>query len=422
MKLKKMMVTTLFMSGLLVGCGTKDTPQEDASISGEITVITNRTDNDKQFKEMETNFIKEYPEVTKVTFENIADYDATMMTRMNSGDYGDVLFIPFSMAGNRSDYPNYFEALGTTADMEADYLDVYEADYDGQVYGLPAALNSLGFIYNERVLKEAGITEAPTTLDAFIKDLESIKEKTDATPFATNYHAVAMWAGALTSFGGEQFKSATLDKGDAFAEGQPIREVMDLFYTLSSKGLIETDPMTTDPQTAFKELADGNVAMLMHGSQEVSTVQSMTEDPIAIMNFPVQTEGKTNLAIGAPDVIGINKHSKNIETSKAFVTFFLSDKSGYVKELNGMPNLKSDLSDDQKKTIDTSNVILTVAKETPEVNATYSAIADEVGVARLTDVLQQVINIGLYPDKNISYEDYVKQLSEQWQTAAKNHE
>lgn len=422
MKLKKMMVTTLLMSGLLVGCGTKNTPQENASVSGEITVITNRTDNDKQFKEMEKTFIEAYPEVTKVTFENIGDYDGTMMTRMNSGDYGDVLFIPFSMAGNRSDYPNYFESLGTTSDLESTYLDVYEADYDGQVYGLPAALNSLGFIYNDRVLKEAGISEVPTTMDAFINDLETIKEKTDTTPFATNYHAVAMWAGSLTSFGGEQFKSATLDKGDAFAEGQPIRDVMDLFYTLSSKGLIEQDPITTDPQTAFKELADGKVAMLMHGSQEVSTVQSMTKDPISIMNFPVQTNGKTNLAIGAPDVIGINKHSDNMETSKAFVNFFLSDNSGYVKALNGMPNLKADLTDEQKQTIDDSHVILTVAKETPEVNATYSAIADEVGVTRLTDVLQQVINIGLYPDKNISYEDYVEQLSEQWQTAAKNHE
>jgi ABC-type glycerol-3-phosphate transport system substrate-binding protein len=154
--------------------------------------------------------------------------------------------------------------------------------------------------------------------------------------------------------------------------------------------------------------------MLMHGSQEVPTIQNLTKDPIKIMNFPVETDGKTSFPIGAPAVIGVNKHSKNKKTAEAFLDYFVSNKSGYVKDLNGMPNLKADLSKEEKELIDNSNVILTVATETPETN--------EVGVARLTDVLQQVINIGLYPDKNVSYEDYVTELSNKWTTAAKNHE
>ncbi|MFI3621806.1 ABC transporter substrate-binding protein [Vagococcus fluvialis] len=424
MKLKKLVFGTLLTTLFLGACsnGNKQADSKDDSVSGEITVLTDRTDGEALFKQIEANFIKEYPEVTKVTFENIADYDKSVTTRLNSGEYGDVLFIPFSMAGNREKYPNYFESLGTTKDLGEKYLDVYEADYKDDVYGLPVALNSLGIIYNEAVLKEAGITDTPTTTTDFIKDLEKIKETTNATPFYSNYQAVAIWAGALTSFGGEQFKSETLESGDAFKEGMPIREVMDLFYEMSSKGLIEKDPMTLDSQTAFSQLAKGEIAMLMHGSQEVPTIQNLTKDPIKIMNFPVETDGKTSFPIGAPAVIGINKHSKNKKTAEAFLDYFVSNKSGYVKDLNGMPNLKADLSKKEKELIDNSNVILTVATETPETNAKYTEIANEVGVARLTDVLQQVINIGLYPDKNISYEDYVTELSNKWTTAAKNHE
>ena len=425
MKLKKIVLTSLLATLFLGACSTnnKDAKNHDTEkISGEITVLTNRTDGDDIFKKIEADFIKENPEVTGVKFENIADYDQTVMTRLNGGEYGDALFIPFSMAGNREDYPNYFEELGTTKELEKDYLDVYEADYQDKVYGLPVALNSLGIIYNETILKEAGITEAPKTIDEFVTHLEKIKKQTNATPFYSNYQAVAVWAGALTSFGGEQFKSETLNSGDAFEKGMPIREVMDLFYDMASKGLIEKDPMTLDSQTAFSQLAEGKIAMLMNGSQEVAGIQALTKDPIKIMNFPIETDGKTSLPLGAPAVIGVSKNSKNKKTAEAFVDFFLSDKSGYAEDLKGMPNLKADLSKEEQELIDNSHVILTVATETPETNATYSAITEEVGVARLTDVLQQVINIGLYPDKNISYEDYVKELSEKWTTAAKNHE
>lgn len=424
MKLKKIILGTVAATFLLAGCSSsKDEAKKDNdTVSGEITVLTNRTDGDGIFKNVEKEFIKKYPDVTKVKFENIADYDKTVTTRLNGGDYGDALFIPFSMAGNRSNYPDYFESLGTTKELEKKYLDVYEADYKEEVYGLPVALNTLGIIYNEKVLKEAGISEVPTTPETFIKDLELIKAKTGATPFYSNYQAVAIWAGALTSFGGEQFKSDTLKSGDAFKEGMPIREVMDLFYEMASKGLIEKDPMTLDGQTAFKDLADGKIGMLMHGSQEVAGIQKMTKDPIQMMNFPVETKGKTSFPVGAPSVIGVNKNSKNKKTAEAFVDFFVSSDSGYTKDLNGISNTKADVSKEQQKLMDTSHVVLTVAKETPETNATYAKIADEVGVTRLTDVLQQVINIGLYPDKNMSYDDYTKELSGKWTTAAKNHD
>ncbi len=424
MKLKKIILGTVAATFLLAGCSSsKDEAKKDNdTVSGEITVLTNRTDGDGIFKNVEKEFIKKYPDVTKVKFENIADYDKTVTTRLNGGDYGDALFIPFSMAGNRSNYPDYFESLGTTKELEKKYLDVYEADYKEEVYGLPVALNTLGIIYNEKILKEAGISEVPTTPETFIKDLELIKAKTGATPFYSNYQAVAIWAGALTSFGGEQFKSDTLKSGDAFKEGMPIREVMDLFYEMASKGLIEKDPMTLGGQTAFKDLADGKIGMLMHGSQEVAGIQKMTKDPIQMMNFPVETKGKTSFPVGAPSVIGVNKNSKNKKTAEAFVDFFVSSDSGYTKDLNGISNTKADVSKEQQKLMDTSHVVLTVAKETPETNATYAKIADEVGVTRLTDVLQQVINIGLYPDKNMSYDDYTKELSGKWTTAAKNHD
>lgn len=424
--MKKLNIIGLSLAAilLLTACGKEEKSQvkTNEAIAGEITVLTDRTDGDNIFAEIEEKFIEKYPEVTDVKFENIADYDTTVMTRMNASDYGDVLFVPFSMAGNPEEYENYLEPLGTVADLDKDYLDVKEADYDGTVYGLPVAINALGIIYNEELLTEAGIDEVPTTIPDFEAALKAIKEKTDAVPFYSNYQAVAMWAGALTSFGGEQFKSATLEDGNAFNEGQPIREVMDLFYQMASNGFLEADPMTMDTQTAFKQMAEGKVAMLMHGSQEIAAIEAQGTDTIKMMNFPVETEGKTSLPLGAPAVIGVNKNSENKATAKAFLDFFISKESGYADDLSGMPSKIADLNAEQKETVDTSNVILTVASEEPEDEALYTQIADEVGVARLTDVLQKTINIGLYPNDNESYEDYVASLSAAWEKAAQENE
>lgn len=424
--MKKILTGLFITSALLGGCAKKATEESQSEkIGGELTVVTNRTDADKLFEKIEKGFIEKYPEVKDIKWEAVADYDSNIMTRMTSDDYGDVLFVPFSMAGMPNEYPNYFESLGKVDEMTSDYLDVTEADFENKVYGLPTALNSLGIIYNQELFDEAGIKEVPTTVPTFIEAAKKIKANTGSTPFYTNYQSVAIWAGALTSFGGEQFKSATLKEGDAFAKGQAIRQVMDLFYELASNKLIEEDPITLDSQAAQQKLAEGEIAMLMSGSQDVTPIQALAKDKkseaIKIMNFPVETKGKTSLPLGASGVVGVSNKSANKTTARAFLDYFISGESGYAVDANGMSPVKADLTKEQQQTIEDSNVILTVATEKPEDDATYSKIAEEAGVARLTDVLQQVINIGLYPEKNESYTDYVASLSKTWQEAAKLH-
>lgn len=418
----KVISLTMAVALSLVGCSSEK--EEVASgIGGTITVVTSRTDNDELLEKIEKDFIAKYPEVEDVVWESSPDYDTYISTRMNTKDYGDVLFIPFSMNGNPSDYPNYFEPLGKIEELEKEYMDVTEADYDGVAYGLPATLNSLGIVYNKDILKEAGVEKMPTTVEEFIKACELIKEKTDAIPFYTNYQRTAVWGGSLTSFGGEQYRSEMLEKGTAFEEGQPIREVMDIFYELSSKGLIEEDPMTFDTAKSEQMLVDGKLAMFMSGSDDLPRLKSMNEDAnIDIAPFPVEVDGKTSLALGAPGVVGINKNTENKETAKAFLDFFTSGESNYASTLGGIAPKKADFTDEQKELMENNNVILTVPTETPETEVKYSAIANQVGVARIGDALQKVINIGLYPDQNESYEEYVKSLEDSWAQAVKDNE
>lgn len=421
-----LLLSTMVFTGVLAGCGAKENDKEEkVKVKGKITVVTNRVDGEKVFEEVEKKFKEKYPEVEDVVFESSSDYDNHIRTRMNTKDYGDVLFIPFSMNANPKEYADFFEPLGKVEELEKEYIDVTEADYDGIAYGIPTALNSLGIIYNEDVLKEAGIEKMPTSLEEMVEVCEKIKKNTDAIPFYTNYNnTLGVWGGALTSYGGEDYRKDTLDKGTAFESGQPIRQVMDLFYALTSKGLTEEDPITGDYGKSQQMLADGKVAMFMMGSQELVEIREMAKnkESIKIAPFPVKFNGETTIAFGAPEVVGINKNSENKETAKAFLEFISSSESGYAENLAGLSPKIDSLDKEQLTALKNNNVVLTAPQVDPEVDMKYTKIAKEADVARLNGVLQKTINIGLYPNDNESYDEFVKSSEVKWEKAVKNNE
>lgn len=430
--MKKWLVVLPLIPLTLAGCGDRiqeNTVQNEGQqgqvqqeIGGTITVVTSRTDAQELFEDIEEEFKELYPDVEDIIWESSADYNNYITTRMNTTDYGDVLFIPFTMSGQPEMYPNYFEPLGTVEELEKVYIDVTEADYDGVAYGLPAAINSLGIIYNEDVFKAAGIENFPTSMEEFLQACKQIKEKTDAIPFFTNYAGLGAWGGTLSSFAGEDYKEDMLESGTAFMPGQPIRQVMDLFYALTTNGFTEPDPVTVDFAQGKQMLADGKIAMMMKGSQDEKAIEALAEDSdIEIAPIPVKVNGKTSVAFGAPEVVGINVNSQNKATAKAFLDFFISAESEYADDLGGMSPVLADLDAEEKAVFETNNIVLTAPPVPAEVENVYSSIANEVGVARLTEVLQQVINMGLYPDQYESYEAYVEDLEMRWEKAASEY-
>src|SRR4051812_33199630 len=106
----------------------------DGAPSGEILVLTNRTDLvDTKLQDYKKTFEAKYPDVT-VKFEALTDYEGEVKTRMNTKDYGDVLLIPNSVSV--ADYPDFFEPIGSTDELGKTYRFVNEAAVDGTAYGL----------------------------------------------------------------------------------------------------------------------------------------------------------------------------------------------------------------------------------------------------------------------------------------------
>ena len=159
----------------------------DSDLKADLKVITHRTDLvDTTFEEYAQEFQKLYPNVT-ISFEGITNYADDMTTRLTSGDWGDICMIPTTV--NKSEFGTYFEPICNYDDMKDSYEFLGDKMFDGKVYGIASMGNAMGIVYNKSVFEKAGISELPTTPDAFLDDLKQIKDKTDAIPLYTNYAA-----------------------------------------------------------------------------------------------------------------------------------------------------------------------------------------------------------------------------------------
>ncbi|MBD8059850.1 carbohydrate ABC transporter substrate-binding protein [Cellulomonas sp. JH27-2] len=345
----------LSVTALLTACGGSDddaTSQDSASAgtpSGSITVLTWRTDlvKDGTFDKYVTAFKAKYPDVKDVKVEGITDYEGEVKTRMSTDDYGDVLAIVGSVKPQQ--FQQFFEPLGDTAEMSKTYRWLNDKSYEGKAYGIPVVGNVQGIVYNKKVFEQAGITEFPTTPDAFIADLQAIKDKVPGTdPLYTNYKdswPVSAWEYYRGIPSADPDYVNEMTTWDApWADGHDHEVIDGLLFDVASKKLIEADPTTTNWEQSKQLLGTGKIGTMLLGSWAIPQMQAAavaagnSADDIGYMPFPAQKDGKFHATAGGDYNLAINIHSDNKVTARAWIDWFNND-SGYSESQVGLSPL-----------------------------------------------------------------------------------
>ena len=123
-----MITKTLLASAIGLGlsfgamAGVQDGINVD-EVKGTITFFTNRTDllEAGVFDRYEQEFKELYPKVDSVKVIAFADYRGSIRPRMNTNDYGDLLFVLPSVPSDQ--YKNFYEPLnGLYAEDEVYFL------------------------------------------------------------------------------------------------------------------------------------------------------------------------------------------------------------------------------------------------------------------------------------------------------------
>ena len=150
--------------------------------------------------------------------------------------------------------------------------------YEGNSYALPLSANTIALMYNENILKEAGVTDdgtptgkvvPPTTLEELFEACEKV-EKIGKTPFAQPINSFAAMAfmsyvgrlgGSIVS---EDYRTVKLD-GNA-----QVKEALEIWKKFSDEGWVN--------KNEFEEgkFYSGGVAFLEMGSWNISKVSGNT--------------------------------------------------------------------------------------------------------------------------------------------------
>ena len=163
-------------------------PTDPANLTGDITVLTNRTDlvTDGSLEKYATEFRKVYPKVT-VKFEAITDYEGEVKIRMNTKTT--VTCCSSRNSVRRPTTRSSSRRSATAAELSKTstaFTDTAQCRRQGLRHRQHRHAN--GFVYNKDVWKQAGVTTWPTTPERVPRrPLQAIKAKTGVTPYYTNY-------------------------------------------------------------------------------------------------------------------------------------------------------------------------------------------------------------------------------------------
>ena len=401
-------------------------------IKANLKLYSNRTDMLKDdysgttWKQYLAEFNKMYPNI-KISIEGGTDYANSAMTRLQGGDWGDIMMIP---AVDRAELQNYFISYGSLGDMDKEVKYAVNQSYQKKVYGVASVGNASGIVYNKKVFKDAGIDKLPTTPDEFISDLKAVKNKTQAIPLYTNYAAgwtMGAWDAYIggTATGDPDYMNNVLthsknpfkDPGD----GTHAYNVYKILYDAVADGLTEDDYSTTDWESSKGKMNNGEIATMVLGSWAVSQIQASGDnaEDVGYMPFPISVKGK-QYATSAPDyAYGINKNSSTTDQEAAMIFVkWMTEKSNFAYNEGGI-SIAAD--DDRLPDLynDFKNVKLIPDNPSPDgeedlfndLNSDSELNINSGGDARVQGIVEHAAN------KDQSYDDLVQEWNQKWNDA-----
>lgn len=322
---------------------TEDTDSGDSS-GEEVTLTWWHNSNNDPGKTVYEEVAAEFEAANEgVTIEISALAHEDMLTRLDAafqtGDTPDIF-----MERGGGELADHVEAglVKDLTDVAADTIDTLGGNVegwqvDGRTYALPFSMGLVGFWYNTDLFDQAGITEAPTTMDELYEAVDALKAAGiepisvgagDKWPAAHYWYYFALRQCSQDTIANT---IATLDFSDPcyVAAGESLEELVaaEPFNT----GFLAT-PAQTGPTSASGLLATEQVAMELAGHWEPGVMQGLTDDGEGLgdktgwFTFPTVEggEGDPTAALGGGDAWACAQDAPDICVD--FITYLLSDE------------------------------------------------------------------------------------------------
>ncbi|MER6329912.1 extracellular solute-binding protein [Streptomyces sp. NPDC001034] len=324
-------------------------PKDPKDISGTITYwdTSDAATEAPTYKALVKQFEAKYPKI-KVNYQNVpfTDVEQKFKSAAKSGKGApDVVRTDVGLMAEYAELGYIAPLDGTPALKDTgDFnpVPMNTARYKGKTYGVPSVTDTLGLLYNKKLLKQAGIAKAPTTWDEFIADSKTIKQKTGA--FGTYLNPDSYFLLPLLYSNGADLADPAAKK--ITISGPAAVQALTTAKKINDEASMKVDFANAyqNMQTAFK---NGKVAMLIQGPWSVSddltgTAFKGDEGNLGFAPVPAGAGGKAQSPTGGHDLT-VYQGSTNLPASYLFTQFMTSTQSqiAIAKGTGTLPTRKS---------------------------------------------------------------------------------
>lgn len=361
--MKKSIVVTGALIFSMVGAAAVNAQEITKEVSpntksGDVITLTWLNHYAEAGKQAWVQSVKEQFEAKYDNVElNIETVDAgnhktILQTKLASDDAPAV----FDLASN-ADLVVYNEAgyLADLSDFEClanvDESLLKEGQVDGKQVGIPVELSGYAVFYNEDIFEQYGLSE-PTTLSELKAVCDTLVEN-GVTPFATPF--AEAWAfscyprvlyDAVCWHNDGDFWAKLADRSLKFADSEDFRKQMETVWDFHEYW--GDDAFGTSWDSAQQIMANGEAAMLVHGSWAVDGITSYNPDiNIGVFPMPVSEDPAESLMIKEPgqQLVLFNYEDEEVmEAARNLYNLIYSEDCMrvYAEEAHQMPSVPGD--------------------------------------------------------------------------------
>lgn len=361
MKTKKILSTVLattLLVGTMVGCGASS-GTSSASSTKTVKVYQLKVEINDALQELAKKY--EAEKGVKVEITSVgggADYGASLKAEFQKGTEPDIFMIQgagdYSIWKHKIDDLSAEKWVGNAVKGTLDTVTV-----DKKVYGMPAATEGYGLIYNKDILDKAGID--PKSIDTFDKlkaafetldskkaelGLDNVISYTTKETWVTGNHTFNI--PLATQENPKQFTEDYVAEKADIVNNKQFNEWMNLVELMCKYGGGKTLD-TIDYSTQVGNFALGKTAFMQQGNWVAGDLKKLEDPndpktkfdmgfvPLAINN-DIKVSG--SIPVGVPMYWVVNKDSAVNKEAKEFLDWMVTSKTGQeslVKDMSMIP-------------------------------------------------------------------------------------
>lgn len=366
----------------LAGCGFSGSTTSDASggdVELNMLVPTYSDNTQKLWETVISGFEDANPGITvKLETQSWDNLEQVVATKVQGNQAPDI-YNGGPFAGFAADDLLYNVEDVTSPDTFSDFQESFVANeqLDGTTYALPLIASARALFVNNELLKEAGVSEAPTDWDSLLDAAVKVSALGNGvagygmplgSEEAQAEAAVWLWGGG-GSFGDES--EITVDTPENLVGAEQIKKMIDA-------GATQADPGSTQRSPLMDIFIQGKIGMQIGLPPTVGQIAEDNPD-LDYSIVPIPTKDGSPLTLGVADQLMAFKNdedaAKKDAITKFFDYYFSADVyTEWVKAEGFLPTTKSGaeaLKDDEA--LAPFLEVLPSAKFYPTTNSKWSA-------------------------------------------------